>query len=317
MQLSPVVLFAYNRPWHVLRTLEALTQNTLADQSVLYVYCDGPKENATTEQLKEIKEVREIARRKKWCKEVHVIEQPKNKGLAPSVIGGVTEIVNQFERIIVIEDDVLTSRYFLQYMNEGLHFYEREERVFSLGSWNYFSLKTLKEETFFLRNPDSIAWATWKRAWNFFEPDSIKLQKALQDRNLTNYFNLNIQEGYNYSQMLQQQIDGKVNSWAIRWQASVILQNGLALYPVRSLTKHIGFGNGATHCKDDFDYNKNLKLSDTPIKIETIKIKENEIRHHDFVDFEKRLHSGQMNKGSLIQRSKKLVKRFIKKVTIT
>lgn len=314
MNLSPIVLFTYNRPWHVLQTLEALAQNTLADQSVLYIYCDGPKENATPEQLDKIKQVREIAGRKKWCKEVYVIEQPKNKGLAPSVIDGVTEIVNRFEKIIVIEDDVLTSRYFLQYMNEGLHFYEREERVFSLGSWNYFSSKTLKEETFFLRNPDSIAWATWKRAWDYFEPDGIKLQKALRNRNLTDYFNLNIHEGYNYSGMLQQQINGKVNSWAIRWLASVILQNGLALYPARSLTKHIGFGNEATHCKDDFDYNKNLELSFTPIKIQPIKVKENRVRLKDFVSFEKRLNSGQMNKSSLIWRSKRLIKRFISKV---
>jgi len=116
-QLAPIVLFCYNRPWHVEQTLEALSKNELADQSILYIYCDGPKPDATEEQIAKIAEVRQVIRKKQWCKEIHIIENDKNKGLGTSIIDGVSEIIKIYKKVIVLEDDLLTSPFFLDYMN--------------------------------------------------------------------------------------------------------------------------------------------------------------------------------------------------------
>lgn len=308
MSVAPIIFFAYNRPLHVKQALEALMENELSDKSDLFIFSDGPKEDASTEQVERIKKVREVIKAKKWCKDVNIIESDRNKGLANSVIAGVTDIVNRFGKAIVVEDDVITSKYFLRYMNEGLDFYQSEERVLSLGSWNYFSHKVPETDTFFMRNPDSIAWATWKRAWDYFERDSVKLMDELKAHNLIDYFDLN--GNYGYSQMLQDQIDGKVSSWAIRWTAVVALKNGLALYPSRSLTKHIGFGADATHCTDSFDYNKELELSKTPIEIEPIEIRENEAMLKQLIDFENELKNRRDSIAQLSKVDNRIIRKF-------
>ena len=96
ISLAPIILFCYNRPWHVEQTLVALSRNELANKSILYIYCDGPKADASEEQYQKIKEVHDVVRKHQWCKEVHVVEAEKNKGLAKSVIHGVTEIVEKY-----------------------------------------------------------------------------------------------------------------------------------------------------------------------------------------------------------------------------
>jgi GT2 family glycosyltransferase len=118
-ELSPIILFVYNRPSHTEQTLKDLMQNELADQSVLYIYADGPKENATEEQIKKINEVRQLIRSKTWCKEAHIKEAEKNKGLADSIIDGGTEQVNKYGKVIVLEHDLITARGFLKYMNKA------------------------------------------------------------------------------------------------------------------------------------------------------------------------------------------------------
>ena len=110
--LAPVVLFVYNRPWHTQQTLEALEANELAKSSVLFIYADGPKENATATDLNKIKETRAVIRKNKWCNEVFIVESPVNKGLANSVIDATTEVVNKYGSIITLEDDVISSTYF-------------------------------------------------------------------------------------------------------------------------------------------------------------------------------------------------------------
>ena len=129
MKLAPIILFVYNRPWHTEQTLRALMANELAAKSELYIYADGPKPNATDEQLQKIHEVRQLIRQEQWCDKVHIVESEKNKGLADSIIGGVTEIVNKYGKIIVLEDDIVPTTGFLQYMNDALEMYKDDEQV--------------------------------------------------------------------------------------------------------------------------------------------------------------------------------------------
>lgn len=285
MSLAPIVLFVYNRPHLTLRTLQSLSLNDWANESELIIYADGPKNNASARQIESIKEVRKVIRSKQWCKNVSFVESEHNKGLANSIINGVSEVINQYGSIIVIEDDVVLSRYFLRFMNEGLEKYEDEPRVLSLGSWNYYH-HDAPADTYFIRLPDTIAWATWKRAWMHFESDAHKLYQQLQKRDLMHAFNLNGNFGYEH--MLKQQLEGKVNSWAIRLTATAFIHNTLTLYPSRSLSKHIGFGSDSTHVKSA-DYNRDLALAESPIQLEDITLVNDQSAIDAFIHFEKHI----------------------------
>jgi len=255
MQLAPIVLFVYNRPRHTEQTLIALAANKLASDSILYIYSDGPKTDATVESVANIAKTRELIKTKKWCKEVFVIESEFNRGLANSIINGVTEVVNKHGKVIVLEDDLVTHPFFLTYMNEYLDIYEQNEKVISLHGYLYPVKKEISQP-FFLKGADCWGWATWKRGWDLFEHDATVLLEQLLQRNLAREFNFN--DTYNYISLLRAQIEGKVDSWAIRWYASAFLLGKLTLYPPVSLVVNIGFDGSGTH-KDNMD----SKLSDT------------------------------------------------------
>jgi putative methyltransferase (TIGR04325 family) len=264
MELAPIVLFVYNRPDHARQTLNALALNQLADTSILYIYADGPKKDAGADILINIEETRAVIRSKQWCKEVFIIEADANQGLANSIIKGVTDVVNKHGKVIVLEDDLVTSKYFLQYMNDALSIYETEQGVISIGALNFFATDNEVPDTFFIPIPDCWGWATWKDRWRLFEPNPQLLLNRLREKDLIEKFNLN--GAYNFESLLIDQIKGNVNSWAIRWQAVAYLENKLALYPRYSVTKNIGFGGSATHGGKD-NYSKKLKFAEKEITI--------------------------------------------------
>lgn len=274
MSNAPIILFAYNRPELLRKTLTSLAACELADSSSLFIFSDGPKANASPAELQKIKDVRAIARENKWCASVELIAADSNKGLARSVIDGVSRIVNKYGKVIVVEDDVLLAPVFLRYMNDALNFYQQDERLLSIGSWNYFSTANdFKNDTFFFRFPDSIAWATFDRSWKLFEENGEKLMSDLKKKKFLKRFNGELDYPY-FSNMLQDQIDHKINSWAIRWTALAVLHNKLTLLPARSLSKHIGFSPDATHEKASKDYNSDIDLNVKSIKVERIEVKE-------------------------------------------
>ncbi len=242
---APIVLFIYNRPEHTLKTLEALSRNILADKSDLFIYADGPKENATKEQLLKIQKTRDAAKSQQWCKNVTIIKSEKNKGLAASIISGVSEIVNKYGSIIVLEDDLITSPYFLQYMNDALYIYKDNNKVACINGYVEPHKKQLPE-TFFLKGADCWGWATWKRAWDFFNPNGKDLLEELHAKKCEKHFNFD--NTFPYVQMLEEQIAGKINSWAIRWLASAYLNEMYCLYPNQSLVVNDGFDGSGSHC---------------------------------------------------------------------
>ena len=285
--LAPIILFAYNRPWHVKQTLESLSKNKEAAASDLFIYVDGNKPDATPEQIQKNKEVKTVIRQKKWCKSITIFESDINKGLQKSVIEGINKHFLTHNKVIIIEDDVLLSPFFLQFMNESLDFYEQNDKVLSIGSWNYFSKL---DTNFFLNMPDTIAWATWKRAWKLFDENGEHLYNELNNQNLMHKFNLDGQ--FDFEKMLLAQCKGEISSWAIRWTASAVLNDTLTLYPSTPLSKHIGFGNESTNCEGE-DYNKNLKLATAPIAINDIELTENIKARADWLYVEREIkHSG-------------------------
>jgi hypothetical protein len=279
MQTAPVILFAYNRPELLQQTLNCLSVNKLAGECNLYIFCDGPRNNAHDSELKRIENVRKISKSVDWAADLQVIESGINKGLAKSVIDGVSIIIDKYEKAIVVEDDVLLSPYFLQFMNDALNAYVDNEKILSIGSWTYFVGKKTGRENFFLRYPDSIAWATFKRSWELFEKDSSSLLNKLRQKNLMDRFNGGLKQPY-FEKMLMDQINGKIDSWAIRWTATSVLYGKLNLYPSISLSKHVGFVENATHEAHSHDYNKMLELSNEPIPVSAIPTEES-VRHFE------------------------------------
>ena len=264
---SPIALFVYKRLWHTQQTIESLCKNTLAPESELFIFSDAPK---SVEDESNVRNVREFIKNVKGFKNVIITERGKNLGLANSIIEGVTNLVNGFGKIIVLEDDMLLSRYFLQFMNDGLNVYEKEDDVISIHGYIY-PVKVKLPETFFLRGADCWGWATWKRAWQLFEPNSSKLLNEIKIRKLEYEFDLD--GTTNNVKMLKNQISRKVDSWAIRWYASAFLKNKFTLFPGKSLLNNIGADGEGTHTKNTKAFES--KLSQRAIRVEEIPAEEN------------------------------------------
>jgi len=256
MTLSPVVLFVHKRLSHVRQTIEALKKNELASQSELFVYSDGAKNQS---ESGDIDEVREYIRSIDGFKSVTLIERQKNLGLSKSIISGVTEVVNRYGRVIVLEDDLVTSPYFLKFMNTALELYRDEPNIASIHGYVY-PISDLPD-FFFIKGADCWGWATWKDKWSMFESDAQKLLYKLKKEKKEEEANFN--NSYDYIKMLEDCIKQKNDSWAVRWYMSAFLEDLLTLYPGVSYVQNIGFDNSGTHCgpSDRFE----VKLNDVDI----------------------------------------------------
>ena len=200
-------------------------------------------------------------------KSVQIIYRKENLGLAKSICEGINAVFNEFESIIVLEDDLITAPYFLQYMKDGLNKYKNNQEVISIQGYTYPIGENLPE-TFFRRAAGCWGWATWRRGWALFEENGQVLLDGLKKHGLIKEFNLN--NSYQYSRMLEEQIKGYNNSWAIRWHASAFLANKLSLYPGKSMVNNNGFHNGGTHCQRtkiyDVEVNKSrVYIGDVPV----------------------------------------------------
>ena len=297
-KLAPITLFVYNRPEHTKLTVEALQRNGLAQESDLFVFSDGCKDIKDQDN---VQKVRDYIRAIDGFKSVTLIERSKNQGLANSIIAGVSEIVQKFGKIIVLEDDLITSPYFLQYMNDALNLYENEDKVICIHGYVY-PVKMAMPETFFLKGAECWGWATWKRGWDLFEKDGMKLLKGLEKRKLTREFDFN--GTVSFTKMLRDQIKGKNNSWAIRWYASAFLKDKLTLYPGRSLVHNIGYDGSGTHC--DVNYSFDVALEHATIDVEKIEASENKPDRRAFENF------FQSIKRSLFVRLKQKVKGILR-----
>jgi hypothetical protein len=267
MNYAPIALFVYNRLWHTRQTVEALLANAESVKSPLYIFSDAPK-NVADEKL--ASEVRHYIREVDGFSTVHIIERTENYGLVKSIIDGVTKVCQDHGRVIVLEDDIVVSIYFLKFMNEALTLYEHDERVISIGGYQY-PIKATLPETFFLKGADCWGWATWKRGWDLFESDGKALLQELKQRRLTHRFDFD--GTYPYTKMLKHQIRGKKNSWAIRWYASAFLKDKLTLYPGHSLVLNIGLDSTGTNCSTTSAFTGDI--SDVPVKVELIPVEEN------------------------------------------
>lgn len=280
MKLAPVIIFNYNRPDHSLRTWEALAQNQFAAETELYLYCDGPKERLafSGERLarydayvSKIEETQLLAKqyaidavKDGKFKAVHVVCSEKNKGLANSIIGGVTDVINKNGRVIVLEDDLLTSPYFLKYMNEALDKYESYPSVFSVSAnrppVNKMAIPADYEyDVFVSLRPFSTGWATWKDKWERIDWSLDYLNDFLKHPEQIKAFN---RGGDDLTNMLLLQRDHKIDSWAIRFSFQLFYHHAVAILPCIPYVDNIGFdGTGIHSGNDEHDYRNNVSLA--------------------------------------------------------
>ncbi len=297
IKLAPIVLFAYKRPEHTLACLQSLKQNKLAKESELYVYLDGPKKDATPEDLRSISEVKKTVLQELWCKKVHLQESKENKGLAKSVLDGVSEVLKIHEYAIVLEDDHVCDQYFLDFMNQALSLYSKNSEVACISGYIY-PIKQQLPQSFFIKGADCWGWATWRRAWEELERDGEKLLYELEQKNLTIEFDFG--GTYPYTQMLKDRNTGKNNSWAILWYASAFLKNKLCLYPGHSLIHNIGNDGSGTHAGETKKFE--VKLKHQNIFLKAIKLEEDKLAKSKISAYFKSL---QINQSTILKSIKK------------
>lgn len=259
MNCAPVLLFTYNRLSHTQRCVEALLKNHLSSESELFIYSDAAKDIA---QQKSVKEVRNFIHTIQGFKAITIIERDKNWGLAKNIIDGVTTQVNRYGKVIVLEDDLVVAPFFLQFMNEALEIYKDEPKIGHIQACDFTQDPSLPD-TFLIKFTGSWGWATWDRAWKHFNSNGKELLQEMQKRQLTHAFDMNGK--YGFTRMLRRQIEGKNNSWAIRWNASLFLKDILSLNVGRSLVQNEGFDGSGTNCGGGGLYASNLYMQQLPV----------------------------------------------------
>jgi hypothetical protein len=282
--LAPILLFAYNRPQHLKRTVASLLQNEEAKVSDLYVFSDAAK---TSRDEEAVELVRETIQNIEGFHQITLVERKENWGLARSIIDGVTSIVNQFGRVIVLEDDLVVSPYFLRFMNDALETYKDEPRVGHIQACDFTQSPRLPE-TFLIKWTGSWGWATWKRAWEMFNPNGEELLAQLYERKLNKRFDFNGK--YGFTRMLRRQTVGKNNSWAIRWNASLFLADILSLNVGRSLVSNEGLDGSGSNSFSHDPYRSKLWMK--PLTVERISpIEENQEARKEFERYYGRTNS--------------------------
>ena len=274
MVMAPILLFTYKRLAPLKKTVAALQRNELAQMSDLFIFSDGPKSKADAGQIEEI---RSFLKTIDGFKNIEITASPVNKGLATSIIDGVTKVFERYDRVIVLEDDLLTTPNFLKYMNDALTYYETAAKAFSISAYS-FNLKHNEDSqntTYFLNRGWSWGWGTWKDRWQGVDWKVTDYDAFSKDKNCQKEFAAG---GSDLNKMLQKQMTGQLDSWAIRWFYHQYKVGGLTLYPVASKVYNNGFDDYATHTNGsgrrylpyldtqhcvDFDFPENVEIHTT------------------------------------------------------
>ena len=240
-KLAPIVLFVYNRLDYTKKTIEALQANQLASESILFIYSDAAKDENDAHR---VSQVREYIKTIDGFKSVIISKRENNWGLADSIIDGVSKVVEKYGKIIVLEDDLVTSPSFLKFTNEALDFYEDHKKVWHISGWNYPIETTRLEDVFLWRCMSCWGWATWSDRWEYFEKNIDKTVKDFSRKQIK-YFNLDNYENY-WSQIIANK-ENKINTWAVFWYATIIKHKGLCLNPAHSFVINIGNDGSGEH----------------------------------------------------------------------
>ncbi len=265
---APVVIFCYNRKEHLKRTLHALEKNRLAEEAEVYIFSDGYKGEKDKKEVEQVRGfLKEYKEGKVPFKELTILEAEKNKGLANNIISGVSETISRYGKIIVLEDDIVTSEDFLEYMNQALDFYEKDENIWSVTGYTLplKGLKKYREDVYLSYRASSVAWGSWENRWETVDWQVQDFHELSQSKEKQKQLNRGGREMY---RMLKAQQEGKNNSWAIRWCYSQSKQNKYTVHPKYCKVQHIGGdGTGENSLATDKYF---TEIDITPITLKNI-----------------------------------------------
>lgn len=284
MSLAPIILFCYNRADKTKRVLEDLAKNNLAKESDLFIFCDGPRNE---DGLKKITEVHKVIDSVTGFKTINITKRTLNRGLSKSVICGVGEVLEKYEKVIVLEDDICVAKNFLDFMNQALNVYESDKRVFTISGFNfhnYHKPKDYQEDIFFFKGRNSSwGWAIWKDRWQEVDFDVKDYESFKNDKQQQADFN---QAGSNLCEILKMQMEKKVDTWDIQMTYTMFKKGAYCLFPVRTLVKNVGFDNSGIHCSNN-DSMSNFEFSEVSLrelKFKSIdEIKNNELAANNYL----------------------------------
>jgi len=222
--------------------VEALRKNEFVSISDLFIYSDGPRDESAKEK---VDEVRAYIKTISGFKSVNIIERNTNWGLAANIINGVTEIINKYGKIIVLEDDLITSPYFLKFMNDALEFYKNYKKVWHIAGWNYPINTDGLEDIFLWRVMNCWGWATWADRWKYFEKNTDNLISNFSKEDIKRF---NLEGAENFWNQIKANKERRIDTWAIYWYASIFKNNGLCLNPAVSHVINIGMDGSGQHC---------------------------------------------------------------------
>ena len=280
--LAPIVLFTYNRLDHTKKTIEALQGNIYAKESSLFIYSDAPK---TEKDAVSVQIVRDYLQTVDGFRTVRIIMREENWGLARNIMDGVTQIVNEYGKIIVLEDDIVTSKYFLKYMNDALVLYKDFPQVMSISGYMYPIEKENLPETFFMHAGYCWGWATWRESWSFFKRDPKDL---IQEFTKDDIYHFNLEGAADFWQQVVDNVSGKLYTWAVFWDAAIFQNQGLTLSPRDPLTLNVGMDETGEHCSATDLYD--TVINQNPIRYFPLEIQESALareRHRLFFESQK------------------------------
>ncbi len=260
--MAPIVIFAYNRPDHTQRLLVSLLHNPEAADAELYIFIDGTKRDSDREKVHAVKQ---LAQQVEGFKAVHITAQPTNKGLAASVIDGVSLVLQEHPEVIVLEDDLIVSDDFLHFMNEALDTFRHRRDIWSISGYTPALAipQDYRHDTFLVPRPQCWGWATWQDRWVTIDWE-VKEFARMQDREQRNLFN---RGGNDLYRTLDMERHSRIESWAVRWCYAAFLQQAYTLNPVVSKVKNSGMADSDSHA-GWHDQRHDVKLSTKPILLE-------------------------------------------------
>lgn len=282
---SPVVLFVYRRVEHTKNTLDSLKMNVGASETELFIFSDGSKNESDKAEIVTIRCL--IREYNKFFKSVHIVEREKNIGLAENIIDGVIFVINKYEKAIIIEDDIVTSRFFLKFMNDALNKYKDNKNVWHITGWNYPIGPFIGDDmhdAFLWRTMNCWGWATWKDRWKHFEKNPPQLINSWDKKQI---YEFNLNGSYDFWEQVKRNQSGSLNTWAIFWYCTIAQNNGLCLNPKQTLVRNIGNDGSGENCGRDSKYNGDF----SPIEAFSLpdNIKENSIWLEEIIIFYKKI----------------------------
>lgn len=241
MNVAPVILFAYNRPEHLAKTIHTLAKCELAAQSRVIVMIDGPRnEEDRRKQERMLFDLDVVS----GFANLDVRTRKINVGLEQNISTGITAVMAEYGRAIIMEDDILVSPHFLRFMNDALDFYEDKKQIWHISGWNFPVPAADLPSSFLWRTALGWGWATWADRWQHYKRDPDALIQRLDQIDIQQF---NLYGCFDFWDQVVKNVSGQLHTWAVFWYSTIFEQGGLCLNPTKAMTTNIGFDGAGTH----------------------------------------------------------------------